>query len=269
MTVKEEIDTDQLVHQFDYRSGYRVGALYMPNKNRSFELSYLEIGEWKASRVENGPHNLSFPFDNSSYTTDFVNAKRAEATYHSRFNNWELNYWRHVTPRRGDYFSVSGIFGFRFIDLRERCLVQFTRGQDMSDYAIHTKNHLYGAQIGGNLQINPTRFWSWDATVKVGGLINRAQQDTFLGDKNNTVVLRDFDHRQYRWTYFGTAQLALAYQLWSHLNMHGGYEMLYLSGVALAPEQIDKHTSPASGKRLDARGNALIHGLFAGITLGF
>jgi hypothetical protein len=267
--VKKRLNTDNLMRLFKYRPGYRLGATYTPNKKRSFDLSYLQVGEWKGRRAARGAGELKFPFDRDTYTHDFVHADRAVGRYHSNFDNWELNYWGHLTPRRADYFSVSGIVGLRFIDLRESFKAAFTRDGQTSDYNIGTKNHLYGAQIGGNLQINPTRLWSWDMTVKGGGLINRAEQKTLLRDEGNTVTLRDFDHRQYRWTYFGAAQIALACQFWRYANAHGGYEMLYLSGVALAPEQISNKTGSVSGKHLDAYGNVLIHGLFAGLTFSF
>jgi hypothetical protein len=263
------IEVDDLVRRFDFQPGYSVAMMVTPSKRRSFEAAYLYLPKWQDRRVKHGQSDLSFTFKDMSYTHDFVFADRAEAKYTTRIDTAEANYWYHVTPRRVDYFSVSGILGLRYADLRELFEVQFTRGTNRSDYNIHTKNHLYGGQIGGNLQINPQRFWSWDVTAKIGAFANRATQKTFLGDFNNTLTLRDHEKAEWRLSYIAAAVATLTCQFWRHLNAHIGYQMLYLTDVALAPDQIDKKTKKNSGKRLDAYGQALIYGILAGLGFGF
>jgi hypothetical protein len=54
-----------------------------------------------------------------------------------------------------------------------------------------------------------------------------------------------------------------------HLNIHGGYQMLFLTGLSLAPEQISGGVGVNAGKKDYTHGNAIIHGLFAGIGVSF
>jgi hypothetical protein len=262
------IETRDLVHRFDFEPGVSVALMFTPSKERSFEATYLDLRRWQDTRVKHGPGNLDFPFQDLSFTHDFVMADRAEAKYRTRVDTAELNYWSHTTPRRADYFSVSGILGLRYAELNEKFALNFTRGSNQSSYDIHTKNHLYGGQIGGNFQINPMRLWSWDFTVKGGAFANRASQKTFLGDFNNTVELRDYKKSEWRLTYIAQAVISLTCQFWSHLNAHVGYQMLYFSDVALAPDQIEKKTT-TTRKKLNVYGQAMIYGLLAGLTLGF
>ena len=59
----------------------------------------------------------------------------------------------------------------------------------------HTSNKIFGLQLGLNLQMNPTRWLSWDMFAKVGGMANHTEAKTLLRDFNNEVKLRDF-HKQ-------------------------------------------------------------------------
>jgi hypothetical protein len=260
-------DTHHLVRDFDFEPGYRLALTYLRNKKTTYELSYLWLHEWTGSCSKHGVRALSFPFTPSSYAQDFQGADAAHAEYVSHFWSVEANYWRHMTPRRVDYFSLSWLLGLRYMDLHESFELAFHKGANKSDYDIHTKNHLFGVQAGLDLQMNPTRRLSWELSAKVGALADWAKQDTFLGDQNNTRVLRDYDATQWHATFLADCFASVAYQCTSYLNVHLGYQMIYLTGLALAPEQIDKDAD--AHKRIYLKGEALIYGLFGGLTFGF
>lgn len=278
------LGTEKLVQKFGFEPGYRVGAAFMKDQNSTLEATYLFISEWHADKDIHGSNSLNFPFDNSNYTHDFKNASTAVGKYDSRFYNVEINYWRHVTPRRANYFSISWILGARYINLRERFGLAYTRGTNTSDYDINTKNQLWGGQAGGNVQINPIRKLSWDITMKIAGFYNFMTESTFLGDLNNTVVLRNFKAHKGSGTFLSDIAASLTYQCFKHLNVHIGYQFMYLSGLALAPEQMQKRTVEEhhhddgdndrdDRKRMEQHlyddGDIIIQGVFVGLTLSF
>lgn len=263
------LDTKKVMQDFDFEPGYRLTLSYTSNQRSTIEATFMTTDHWEGEKTVIGSQSLSFPFNNSNYTKDFNMADKAMAEYKSQFYNGELNFWRHFTPRRGDYFSVSGIFGLRYLQLDEKFALTFTKGTDVSSYDIHTWNYMGGAQIGLNLQVIPMRWFAWEITGKVGEFLNHSKQHTFLGDDNNTLTLRKFRKLHFEGTFFADVEALITFQWTANVNFHAGYKVIYLNGVALAPNQIDKGTSHDSGKRVNDGGIIYIHGIVAGINLGF
>lgn len=267
--LRKKLTTDDLIDDFDSEPGYRVGGMITPNKRWSIEGNYFWIHDWHGSDHVKGNGNLIFPFHNLTYTHDFFDADRGRGTYTSKIWGAELNYWGHLTPRRADYFSFSVIGGLRYFHINEKMNVYATRQGSTSSYNIKTEDNLAGGQLGFNMQVNPTKFLVWEATVKGGIYAVKGEQKTFLGDYGNTIVLRDKHNSAWNFASSVEAIGTVGLQLFSWLNIHAGYQALFISGLALAPEQIDKNTTPHSGHHLRMTGNALYRGVVAGLILSF
>lgn len=262
------LNTKKLVKDFHYESGYRVGMVYHPNWRSSFDAIYMNMGEWGSKAKIHGPAgSLSFPFNDSHFAHDFRNADQVEAIYHSRIWGAESNYWWHYDHCPGSYFAFSWLAGIRYFNLREFFDVEFRRHGLESNYTIRTVNQIGGVQVGLDLQFNPYSFLSWDFTPKGGVFYTHAKLKTFLGDHNNTVVLRNFEDTGGQATLMFEVPISLTYRFKRHFNIHGGYEMLYLTGVALAPEQIHKKSVTSSNVNIE--GQILIHGAFLGLGIGY
>lgn len=261
------LSTKRLLNAFDWESGYRVGLIMAPSKRSSVELIYSTWHEWDGKHTIHGNGTLSFPFDDND-TTDYLFAEEVSARYRSHLYNGEFIYWNHMTPRDLDFFSVSWLLGLRYFYLRENFNLNYTGGSNTSSYDTKSRNYIGGLQLGGNIQMNPVKHWSWDFTLKVGPTLAWEEQRTFLGDVNNTVTLKNFKKDTLKGGLFTDVLASLTYKPFTHLNFRVGYEMIYLTNVALAPEQLEKHNDPFH-KRVYTKGEALIHGLFAGMTLGF
>ncbi len=268
-TSNKVLSSERLQQEFDFEPGFRVGLSCMIDKCSTFEGNYLQIKEWEAQRCVKGNSNLFFPFENSNYTNDFFDADAVDATYQSRYCSAEVNYWRHLSPRRENYFSFSWIAGLRYMNIKETSKLAFTKRADKSDFDVRTQNHLYGVQLGADLQMNPMRCLSWDFLAKVGACLNHASLKDFLGDNNNTTVLRNTSSRGDWGAFFTEVYAILTYQLSRYLNVHAGYQMIFLSGLVLAPEHMDRDTCPSSGREFEANGEAILHGFYGGISIGF
>ncbi len=266
----EVLKTSRLMKNFDWELGYRVGVGISPSERRTLEVSYFAINEWEGKATRKGPGSLSFPFRDLSSFHDFVGASRAEAVYKSCLSNGEANHWWHITPRRVDYFSFSALLGIRGISLREKFRVSFFKGTHESEYSIKTRNGMIGPQIGFCFEMNPwNRVLNWNLTAKFAPLLNRATQKTFLADDDNSHVLRNFKRGKWTATFLSDVSASFGIQIFSHLNVHVGYQFIYLAGLALAPEEISLSTRDDAGKRVNTHGNAMFDGAFAGIILSF
>lgn len=264
------IDGKDLINDFEFEPGYRVGVTYIEDAKNYFELNFLWLQEWHAEKEKQRHHrSYSFPFEDKHYTHDWHRANKAKATYRSKFWDIEANYWRNFTPRRVDYFSLSGIAGLRYFNLIEGFVLKMERRPDTSTYNIHTHNDVFGVQAGLDFCWNPTRWFTWETAGKVGGMANHSKQKTFLGDRDNKKELRDSKSLKWQLGIFTDVSTQFAFQFKDHLNLHVGYEMIYMSGLALAPEQVSKKTNSSAGKKDNTHGNIIIQGVFAGLTISF
>lgn len=263
------IDNEDLVHDFDFEPGYRVGLTYMPSAKNSFEGNFLYLQPWTGEKERHGNQSLSFPFSNSDYSVDFTRASEAKAEYQSHFWDLEFNFWRHFNPRRIDYFCLSGIAGLRYFHWDEAFKLTMIKPPDKSSYNIHTENRMFGVQLGLDFQMNPTRWLSWEIFAKAGIFGNHTQQKQFLGDLDNTITLRDSERVKREVGYFSDVAAQVGFQCFEHLNLHAGYQAMFFTGLSLAPEQISKRVNKEAGKKDHTHGNAIIHGLFVGLIWSF
>jgi hypothetical protein len=267
-----KLGTRNLLHAFDWEPGFRVGAIYK-QRRCSIEGSYLFLNEWHSKiKVSGHPLKLSYPFKkdgNPAMLLAFSLADEAWGEYKSQFWTADLNYWRHVTPRRVDYFSFSWLAGVRYVQLDEKSHVTFKKIllDQKSIYAIESRNYLPGPQVGLNIQVNPYRQWSWDFTGKIGGLVDYQQQTASV--KNDANKFRGGKTHDFSIALFIDLSAMLSWNFWKHASLHAGYEMFYISGVALAPERFKRTTSNHAIKETKAIGEVLIDGAFAGLALSF
>lgn len=258
--------TKHLAHQFGFEPGFKVGATYMTH-HTAWDVSYLWLHPWKSECSKSGSGSIIFSVSNPGITTDFDGADRGEAEYHSQFQNGELNFFRYLSARHSDRFYSAWMAGLRYINLRESVDVSFEKGSNRSSYQVHTTNHIPTLQVGADIAWNPTSTLSWDLLLKVGLGFDIGEQNTFLGDINNTVIVRDYEKSGFSFPLVTEAGIILSYQPLSCLNLHVAYQMIYLNGVALAPDQIVKSSN--HGPYYNADGAPLIHGLTAGLGWSF
>ncbi len=264
------IDSEDLVHNFDFEPGYRVGITFTPSEKNSIEANFMYLTPWEGHKRVHGDKSLSFPFKKSDYDLDFTDASKAIAKYTSQFWDAELNYWRNISPRLATYFGLSGIAGFRYFHLNESFKLIMIKPPDRSTYNIHTDNNLYALQIGLDFQMNPTHWLSWEAFGKVGLFANDANERQFLGDLDNTVTVRNARDSEVQWGFFTDVAAQVSFRfLHDHLNIHGGYQMMFFTGLSLAPEQVSRSVDRDAGGHDRTHGSAIIHGLFAGIGVRF
>jgi opacity protein-like surface antigen len=262
----EGCNNRHLVKKFKYEPGFHAAFSYTTEKH-AWEGSYLWISDWESCCFENDPGLLYFSQRNPDFIVDFAGADTARVCYTSQFQNGEVNYIRYVTPHRGNRFSVLWLAGLRYVYIDEELDIGFDNGPNHSSYHIHAWNNIPTLQVGGGLTWNPTKTFSWDLVAKVGMGFDWVSQHTRLGDLNNTFVVRNYEVGGFVTPVVADAVLTLTYQPWRLMNVHASYQVIYLNGVALAPDQIVKHQT--TDQTMNANGVALFHGWTAGLTFSF
>ena len=285
-TVIQTIDTNET--NFDLRPGLRVVVGMDVSQQGTIEASYYGLNEWTEHRAVNidAGEAVRSPFlQFGLIDISGGSGLGQEYTFNSMLHNTELIY-RHrmgYHPTR----SVELLGGLRWINFFDR----FRGAQIFADAAplamggsedilSQTKNNLVGPEIGLYVSevVGPFLF---SAEGKFGAMASFARMDitdVFVNDDttsatfpSNTTVLSAKD------TEFATVsslQLAVRYHMFQNVAAILGYEMMYGSRFALAPEQLTTNlTQDASGMLSGTTGDAKVEqdgDLFLyGFSLGF
>jgi len=263
---KKVLKTQDLTKRFGWGHAFRAGASTGTDLGE-LEAQYTYYLPWSDRQTVYGNGSLSAPFQDPLFTFDYVNADSASAKYKSWLQGGEVNFWYHITPPRCDYFSFSWDFGLRFVYLREKFNLSFTREDDTSDYDITTKNLLYGPQLGARFEMNPISSLTWTFQIKGAAFLNDAENQTYLGDDNNFFTLRDYTKKRWTTSFLLDGFGQIAYHWTPCFSIHFSYEGYIVTGLALAPDQLDFHTD--NERILRERGQIVVDGLYAGVTLSF
>lgn len=132
-------------------------------------------------------------------------------------------------------------------------------------YNIQTSNNLFGFQLGGGLTYETDR-WNVSLHTKHGFMVNDARATsnlTFTDPNDPTVAVNNFgrDLHENGLSYLAQGGLTARYHLRPNLSLRVGWEFMYVTGLALAPNQID--FNPAINQ-LHITGDSFYSGVTAG-----
>ncbi len=217
------VNADQL--DFGWQWGFDVGLSRKLGAYQNFELRYFQISPWTAQ--------LSSPFvagdalATNPPTTIFAMGT-VDYLYRSSVYSFELN----LVSRLMATDRVRLALGFRWMELSENLTQSFTPSG--TALVVDTNNHLYGLQIAGDgVLINANRF-SVVTWVKGGIYANVADQST---DFTGGPVISN-GARATTAAFVGETGLMGDFAITQCVSIIGGYQLLWVSGAALAADQI-------------------------------
>ena len=165
--------------------------------------------------------------------------------------------------------SLTWFAGFRYLNLGQKLDIsaQRTVGGLVEDgtYNIRTSNNLYGAQLGARLRRTSGRF-GWDATGFAGVFGNDAQQTQSVTDFPNFPLRPTVSSSRGGVAFASGANLSGLYSLTNVWNLRAGYNVIWIEGLALAPNQLNfNFASAQGGTQLHNGGGMLLHGVNVGL----
>jgi len=242
---------------FDYEAGVRVtyGEVV---RCVPVEITYFGTHDWNSAVELDGDDNLLAP--TAPTGGSFVDADRVEANYGSELHSIEVN------TLRFDGCNLTWRGGLRYIDAEEDFAVRaFNDGtpEDSGLLAIGTDNRLLGLQ-GGATYSYGCDGWCFDATGTIGGYANFAERDYLIDDgivpANN--LMRETNDIEF--AFVGQLQFGITRHLGCGLKLRGGYELMWIEGLALAAEQTGDTTGGAL-PAFDVDGSILYDGGYIGL----
>jgi hypothetical protein len=291
--------------------GLRVRLGFRITDDISAELGYFGLQEWTkvATLTVGDPPFANSPFlgsaiiyGNKSFDTSIT------ARYSSELHSAEANLRKAFDLCN---WNASALGGIRYFNLSERFALtglqtfpQLPGGPPPANQTIVEQtrtvanNNLFGAQIGAEVG----RFWLNDrvglsVNGKVGIFANNASQNTtngarpVTGGTGTTTLSVGSGSTDFASLYEGG--IATTVRVTSRITVRGGYQALFVRGLALAPAQLAQTGTaiqkssllvpgsfmpagvpvpattfppPGTGAGLNTNGNMFFHGPFVGLT---
>jgi len=180
-------------------------------------------------------------FDQSA-STDFGNY---DVRYSSDLNSFEANLVRCSSSSHCAGRSTEWLGGFRYLNLEEDLVLSSV------NYGLEVENNLYGVQAGARLR-RCRGCWSWEATGKAGIFANDMERTGFRGDETDVAFVGDLN-------------FTAIYRLSGVWGLRAGYNLIWLEGVALAPDQLEVGNSFGTRRHVADNGGVFLDGVNVGL----
>jgi hypothetical protein len=252
---------------FDFEPGVRALLRHYLDDCCAVEASYFGIFDWAATEKACGRNSLAIPGDLGLASNDFFEADIMRVDYSADLHNVEVNFVKSCGSCCCDGGRrLSCFVGPRYLGLEEELNIRSTDfDEGTSDYNVRADNDLYGVQIGGRVERWTNRF-GWEVTGRAGIFGNDVRQSQFVTDFPPPFELRPRTGADGgRVAFVGDLSLSLTYRLTSRCSLRGGYNVMWVEGVALAPDQLDFTLTPTSGSGLNDNGGVFLHGAHVGV----
>jgi hypothetical protein len=241
------------VSDFDlgWAAGPQVELARQFDNGWGFGVRYFSIDGWKASQTLADPGNLRVPLI-SDNPADYFDT--AFASYSSRIYNTELN----LSRQFGDRLRL--LAGFRWVELLETISAGANSPTLGGTFDYGAANHLYGFQVGADAGVFERGAFRLDVSLKAGVFRNEIGMNVYGKGTNLNI---DESSSVSRTSFLGEIGLMAKYRLNGHFSVYGGYELMWIDGVALAGNAITAATESSQFPLIN--GTAFYHGATTGL----
>ena len=208
----------------------------------------------------------SLPF-NLAVATPLTTGETESFRYNSKLNSAELN----LVHLNGS--AVSFMIGFRYLNLTEDFNANLTTaaGAGAGRFAVHTDNNLFGGQVGVNVALPIGERLSISAAGKAGvfeALEDQSTSGSFFNAAGTGPAARNASSTTT--AFVGEVGVFAHLRVTNWLTAHAGYDLMWIEGVALAPDQFRASNFATGGAAsVNTSGDIFLHGAQAGVEFRF
>jgi hypothetical protein len=282
------LETDDL--DFDnYESSFRFSGVIQVGPGSNIEFTYFGLFNYTDSAFvrRTGDNDLFSAYSvfgtippGGFPETDFSDYQ--QIVYQSTFDSFELNYrqrwmaancrfqgsWlcgvRHfILDEKFTYFTSSSANGFD----PEDPLIPDPLNPAQSRTVVDVTNALTGLQIGGDLWVCLFPGLRLGGELKAGVFGNHMNANTIIGVNTGAdPFVENLDGNDV--SFVGEANILATYRLNDQWTLRGGYNFVFVDGVALAPENFNPVPPFGPLTRtpfINDNGNVFYHGWNAGL----
>lgn len=259
--------------------------LFRDVRNRDHTMEFVAFGGGEASQDDTltsavDGQTLEVPFGIDFFNLSFDGAETMHIDYDSRFKSFEINYRvkermrrdRMVLTPSGEWVRTANhgvtkqyLAGLRYFNLEDDLIWRATNiatfaGED-GTYRVNTSNDMFGFQLGCSLLFEHDR-WNLEVGGKGGPYVNDIRADSAMTITNDPTDSFVKNNGEKSLAFVGEFQLIGRYHLRPNVSLRAGWQMMYITSVALAPNQID--FSPDEG-RFPYSGDPFYNGAIFGL----
>jgi hypothetical protein len=258
--------------QQGFAGGPRLDLIRHGDSGYDLELAYFQIDGWHSDQTIVPADPQNWRWLTMSCPGGFLQANEGRGQgmawqYATKLYDAELN------VRWNPWCRVTMLAGFRWINLGENlqgALEPPTVWWEPPFWNTTTTNNLYGFQIGTDWKIWERGRFSIDGLVKAGICDNDAEENTGV---STMKIVRPSSASTNHAACVGETGLQCKYQVTQGLLLKGGYEAIWLEGVALAPGQIQETYMPtpttAQALGVNCNSGVFYHGATVGLEYSF
>lgn len=238
---------------FPYEAGPMISATRHGIRGSDFDLQlqYFGVNSFDATSVTTGATALR---------TDplvLFSPREVTTTFRSRLDSTELNL------RENTNSWINAFLGVRWIELGEDMFTDF----GTSSHHVNVNNHLYGMQVGADAKLASLGWFTLEGFTKLGVYYNDADQTTSVTDVFGVVSPINATGPQTAVAAeVGLIGVVKLNDAWS---VRGGYQLLWLDGVALPGDQISSTNLATGAADLETGNTALFHGFVTSIQFAW
>ncbi len=248
-------------NQFDFgwTGGPDVTLMRRLADDTYLEIRHFNVSQWNSTRS----FDLTGPFEIPAAEPIFAPFDAiGTAAYTSRLFSTEVNLRRVVHPR------ITLLAGFRWIELHDNLFLNANLSVvDVNgSLRFNTDNHLYGGQVGID-----TKLWDRGGPFRLEGIFKAGLLGNAADQSASNISSSQFGSQSLyggrsksQIAFVGDIAITAVYQLSKNVSLRGGYQLLWIDGVALASDQISVLNFDA-GSGIHTTGGVFYHGALAGI----
>jgi len=268
------LDTADL--QFAVAPGLRLLWGQRVDDEYGWEVGYLGVyGMWADAGVQ-GVNQVAVPGAIADSVPGWLTADSVRPTYASSLNIVEANVFHGrccegCSPNGcGRYCRCTDILcGAFWAGLEESANLNVTccAGDPPSPYRVQSSSNLIGGQIGIRRRRDWDR-WALEGTAKAGvaGVVLSQSSGAITSSLAPGQVYRDPTSASTGGVgLLSVINATAVYRLTDHWGLRAGYNLIWLDGLALAPDQWDFTDTADSGRSVVGGGSLFLHGANLGV----
>ncbi|MGA2616740.1 MAG: BBP7 family outer membrane beta-barrel protein [Thermoguttaceae bacterium] len=258
MTLLEAAD-----FKFDYRPGVDLGLTYNSCPDYGVDVRYLWLDE-QGSDVA-----FAFPAGTSSIQTTPPSPFIAAAAGTGDFRDRSDLQTAEVLIRQ-HYRLFDGLLGFRYLYFHDRLNGDYSiLGTPVATTAWNARNNLFGLELGASTVLWKNCRGLRIETYAKGGIYDN-QAHTNMAAADSTGLATSAGAAGSQMAFVGETGIGACYPVNCHVALRVGYQGLWLSGVAVATDQVQATgaiTPPPQLLHASTNGDVFYQGVSGGVEV--
>jgi hypothetical protein len=239
---------------FDWSGGVDIYVARQPFNGIGAEFRYFNLDS-------NAGYDYALAGDLDIGHTSVINLFDVDARYGSKLHSSEFN------VRLPSSARTTWLAGFRWIELSEELNYDIDLLSLVNnDFRWNTDNHMYGGQGGVDLQL-----WDLESAFSINSVLKAGVYGNNAGNhfhyRVNDISILNGNGATTDVSFVGDIGVNLSYQVTRHFSLNGGYQLLWISGAALASDQAARTIEQLDVDVLTTSGDLFYHGALTGATV--